>query len=41
MIGDTSYVIAIQPAADGMYAAIRDDALDQWTVQNAAWVNPI
>jgi LCP family protein required for cell wall assembly len=38
--GGIAYVIA-KPEAAGLFGAVRDDTLDTWVVNNAAWVNHI
>ncbi|UWZ40823.1 LCP family protein [Dactylosporangium roseum] len=37
-IGGISYVVAL-PEAESLYAAMRDDQLDSWAVENPTWVN--
>jgi LCP family protein required for cell wall assembly len=39
-IGGISYVVALEEA-QALYAALREDALDSWAVENPTWVNPI
>jgi LCP family protein required for cell wall assembly len=39
-INGFAYVLAY-PEADSLYAAIRDDTLDQWVVANPSWVNAL
>ena len=38
-IGDLAFVIA-SDEAEGLWAAMRDDTLDDWTAANPSWVNP-
>jgi LCP family protein required for cell wall assembly len=38
MIGDISYIVAL-PEAERLYAALRDDTLDTWSLANSPWVN--
>jgi LCP family protein required for cell wall assembly len=40
MIEGTSFVVATGEAA-GLFAALRDDDLQRWTRENAAWVNAL
>jgi LCP family protein required for cell wall assembly len=37
-IGGISYVVALSEA-EALYAAMRDDLLDSWAVENPTWVN--
>jgi hypothetical protein len=38
MIDGTSYVLA-DPAADGLYRAVRDSTLPEWVSENRRWRN--
>ena len=40
-IGGISYVLPYQDQADGLYAALRSDSLDDWVASNSQWVNQI
>jgi LCP family protein required for cell wall assembly len=40
MIGGISYIIE-KPESEDLYAALRDDTLDSWVVENPTWVNRI
>jgi LCP family protein required for cell wall assembly len=41
MIDGTSYVVAAEPAASELFAALRADALGRWADANPQWVNRI
>lgn len=40
MIGGISYVIA-DPAAEGLYKALKNDTLEDWASQNPTWLNQL
>jgi LCP family protein required for cell wall assembly len=41
MIGDTSYVLALEREAPGLYEALANDTLGAWVDANPKWTNPL